>query len=140
MTKPLGIAIIVAIAPLHIIGMLYLYRQYRKHVRFYRDAIITEGVVVGTREFSAGDGQDHFARISYTVAGMDYMLSDGVWSQRRRYKRGQLVKIYYLPESPGCGRIADPSSPIIYLGGALLIAATLVILLATLSNELWKLR
>jgi hypothetical protein len=135
-----GIAIVVAIVPLHIFGMLYLYRQYRKHARFYKEAMVAEGVVVGTREFSGGDGPDHFARIFYTVAGTEYMLRDGVWTQRRRYKRGQLVKVYYLPESPGSGRIAAPSGPVIYMGGALLIAVIVVILLATLLNELWKLQ
>jgi hypothetical protein len=135
-----GIAIVVAFVPLHIFGMLYLYRLYRKHARFYRDAMVAEGVVIGTRKFSGGDGPDHFARISYTVAGTEYMLRDGVWTQRRRYKRGQLVKVYYLPESPGSGRIADPSAPVIYIGGALLIAAIVVILLTTLWNELWNLQ
>lgn len=138
--KPLGMAIIVAIIPLHIFGMRFLYRQYRKHVRFYKDALVTEGVVVGTRKFSSGEGPDYFARIFYTVAGTQYALKDGIWTQRRRYERGQLVKIYYLPESPGSGRIADPSSPFIYMGGAILIAVIVVILLAVLLDELWKLR
>ena len=136
MTKPVGIAIVVALIPIQIFGVHYLFRQYRKHARFYRDAMVAEGVVIGTREFSGSDGPEHFARVSYTVADAQYMLGEGVWTQRRRYKRGQPVKVYYLPESPGSGRIADPLAPVIYMGGALLIAATVVILLATLLNEL----
>lgn len=133
--KPVGCAIVVALIPLHVFGMLYLYRLYRKHARFYRKAMVAEGVVIGTREFSGGDGPDHFARVSYTVARTDYILPDGVWTQRRRYERGQRVKVYYLTESPEAGRISDPLGPIIYMGGALLIAATVVILLVTLLNK-----
>jgi hypothetical protein len=128
----------VAIIPLHVFGMLYLLRRYRKHTRFYREARVADGVVVETRVFSSGEGPDHFARISYAVAGTQYMLGDGIWTERRRYERGQRVEVYYLPEAPESGRLADRSSPVIYIGAALLFAAVLIILLVTLLKELWK--
>ena len=138
MTRSVGIAILVALVPLHVFGMVYLYRRYRNHRRFYREAMVAEGVVVETRKFSSGDGPDHFARIAYEVAGTQYMLGDGVWTERGRYERGQRVKVYYLPESPASGRTADPSGPVIYIGGAILFAAVLAILFATLWKELGK--
>jgi hypothetical protein len=117
-----GVVLLVAILLGDCWGVLYLGRLYRQHRRFYRSALATEGVVVASRRFSDNEGPSYFARVFYKVAGTEYMLKEGIWTQFRRYKRGQAVRIYYLPEFPGSGRIADSSLPVILACAVLLLA------------------
>jgi hypothetical protein len=121
-----GVVLLVAVLLADCWGALYLYRLYRQHRRFYVRALVTEGVVVASRKFSSDEGPSYLARVFYTVAGTEYMLKEGVWTQFRRYKRGQAVPIHYLPEFPGSGRIADSSSPVILACVALVLAAHFV--------------
>jgi hypothetical protein len=136
MIKPVGIVIVLILVPLQAYGVLYLLRMYWRHRQFFRNAMVTDGVVAGTREYSSGEGADFFARVFYTVAGTQYMIKDGIWTHSRRYKKDQIVKIYYLPESPGSGRIAEPWTPAILIGGAILIAAAIVIEVTVLLQAL----
>jgi uncharacterized protein DUF3592 len=108
------LGIIVGLLGLHVLGALYLFRLYLRRSRFYSASEVAHGVVIGSRKFSAGEGPEFFARISYTVAGTDYMLKGGLWSSRR-YKRGESVKLRYLPESPGEASVEQRWEPALYL-------------------------
>jgi hypothetical protein len=123
---PIGLLLLVAVLVADCWGVLYLRRLYREHRLFYSNTLVAEGVVVSTRRFSDDDGGRYFARVFYKVAGTEYMLKEGIWTQFRRYKKGQAVRIHYLPASPGSGRIADSSSAVIFAGGAIVLAAQFV--------------
>ena len=104
-----------------IAGAVYLFRQFRRRARFYKDSAVVDGVVVGSRRYSAYDEGQFFASVSYAVAGTRYMLKDGIWTDSRRYRRGECVKIRYLPDAPGDGCVEQRREPIMYLMASIVL-------------------
>src|SRR5262245_18258309 len=73
-SKSTGVLVLIFLLALQVFALVYLCRLYRGHRRFYRNACLTDGIVVGTRKFSADEGPDYFARIFYTVLGTQYEI------------------------------------------------------------------
>ena len=114
----LGLIVLMVFLGIHFCALLYLHRLYRQERLFYKTSLATSGVVIGSRRYGGDDGPSFFARISYIVGGTEYMLKGGLWTNVRRYKRGERVTIRYYADSPGDGRVERRWEPFLYLSSA----------------------
>jgi len=132
--SPLVLALVSVLLAAQIAGALYLLRLCRKRARFYRTSEVADGVVMGSRRYFAYDEGQFFASVSYAVAGTQYMLKDGLWTDSRRYRRGDAVKIRYLPESPAEGCVERRREPLLYLLAAIVLLLPIGLCIALLAS------
>lgn len=130
--SPLVIGLLSVLLASQIGGALYLFRLFRLRSRFYKVSEVVDGVVIQTRRYPAYDSRRFFASVSYAVAGTEYMLKDGLWTRSRRYRRGECVKIRYLPDSPADGCVEQRREPVLYLAASIVLLIPIGISIALL--------
>ena len=134
--SPLIFGLVSVLLAAQIGGALYLFRQFRKLTDFYKNSAAVDGVVMGSRRYSSYDEGQFFASVSYAVGGTQYMLKDGIWTDSRRYRRGECVTIRYLPESPADGCVEQRRAPVMYLVASLVLLLPIGLCIALIASSL----
>lgn len=134
--SPLILGLVSVLLAAQIGGALYLFRLFRRRADFYKKSAAVDGVVIASRRYSAYDEGQFFASVSYAVGGTHYILKDGIWTDSRRYRRGECVKIRYLPESPADGCVEQRREPVMYLIASLVLLLPIGLCVALIASSL----
>jgi hypothetical protein len=120
---PVGGLILGALLVLQISGAAYLLRLFRRDSQFYKSALTADGWVSRVVHYSGGSELSYVYTYSYTVGAKVYAIEEDLATRWFRPRKGQPIRIYYLPDAPDKGRIAHPSHGPVLLIGALLCTA-----------------